>query len=116
MVFSTECNFVIILFLLEAFSDKLIPSDFEYRKQIQNKQNWTWQQIPNSKTYWVFRKNKYILPDATGNNFVKEFSHKQEHRKKLKEFRDEIIHSKSFEDKGTPNLTDLILLSVQRYL
>jgi len=113
--FSTVCNFVIFLFLsIEAFINKSIPLDFEYRKQIQNKKTELYNKFQIQRHIEFLEKIKYVLPEATGNNFVKEFSHKYEHLKKLKEFRDEIIHTKSFEDKGTPNLyQDLFVMSLE---
>lgn len=102
--FSTVCNYVIFLFLsIEAFINKTIPKGFEYRKRIQDKKTEVYDRYQIQRNIEFLEKIKTVLPQATYKNFVQEFSHKYELLKKLKEFRDEIVHTKSFEGKSSPN-------------
>lgn len=112
--FSTVCNFVIFLFLsIEAFINKIIPNDFEYRKQIQNKKVELYDKYQIQRNIEFLEKIKSVLPLAVDKNFVKEFAHKYELIKELKDFRDEIVHTKSFEGKSSPNFyEDLYVISL----
>ena len=102
--FSNVCNYIIFQFLsIEAFINKSIPNDFEYRKTVQNKRTEVYDKYQIQRNIEFLEKIKIVLPLATGKNFVQEFSHKYDLIKKLKEFRDEIVHTKSFESKSTPN-------------
>ena len=102
--FSTVSNYVIFLFLsIEAFINKAIPKDFEYRKQIQDKKTEIYDRFQIQRSIEFLEKIKTVLPQATEKNFVQEFPHKYDSIKKLKEFRDEIVHTKSFEGKSSPN-------------
>ena len=102
--FSIVCNYVIFLFLsLEAFINKTIPNEFEYRKDIQNKKTELYNKLQIQRNVEFLEKIKSVIPEATGKSFVKEFTHKYEFIRQLKEFRDEIIHTKSFEGVSSPN-------------
>mgnify|MGYP003402744153 FL=1 len=112
--FSTVCNYIIFQFLsIEAFINKSIPKDFVYNKSIQNKRTEVYDSYQIQRNIEFLEKIKIVLPQVTGKNFVKEFSHKYELIKKLKEFRDEIIHTKSFNGKSSPNFyEDLYVTSL----
>jgi hypothetical protein len=110
--FSTVSNYVIFLFLsIEAFINKKIPKDFEYRKSIQDRKTEVYDRFQIQRSIEFLEKIKTVLPLATEKNFVKEFTHKYELIKKLKEFRDEIIHTKSFEGESTPNLYEELFVT-----
>lgn len=110
--FSTVCNYVIFLFLsIEAFLNKTIPYDFEYRKQIQTKKIELYDKSQIQRNIDFLEKIKSVLPLSTGKNFVEEFAHKYELIKKLKEFRDEIVHTKSFEGKNSPNFYENLFVT-----
>lgn len=102
--FSTVCNYAIFLFLsIEAFVNKSIPNDFEYRKQVQDKKTEIYNKFQIQRNIDFSEKIKSVLPEITGKDFVRDFAHKYELIKKLKEFRDEIVHTKSFEGVNSPN-------------
>ncbi len=102
--FSTVSTYIIFLFLsIEAFINKIIPNDFEYRKVVQNKKTELYDKYQIQRSIEFLEKIKSVIPLATSKNFVQEFGHKYELIKKLKEFRDEIVHTKSFEGKNSPN-------------
>ncbi len=102
--FSTVSSYAIFLFLaIEAFVNKSIPSNFEYRKLIQDKKTELYDRFQIQRSVEFLEKIKSVLPEATGKNFVKEFTHKYELIRKLKSFRDEIVHTKTFEGKSSPN-------------
>lgn len=102
--FSTVTSFITFLFLaLEAFVNKSIPADFEYRKEIQNKKTEIYDKIQIQRYIDFIEKIKYVVPQITNKNFTHEFAHKFEVIKSLKKFRDEIIHTKSFEGIKSPN-------------
>lgn len=110
--FSTACNYAIFLFLsIEAFVNKTIPNDFEYRKQIQNRKTELYDKNQIQRSIEFLEKIKSVLPTATNKNFVQEFAHKYELIKKLKEFRDEIVHTKSFEGKSSPNFYEKLFVT-----
>lgn len=111
--FSTVCSHVIFLFLsIEAFLNKSIPNGFEYRKPIQDKKVEIYDKFQIQRSIDFLEKIKIVIPQALGRNFVTEYSHKYDLLKKLKEFRDEIVHTKSFEGKTTPNFyEDLFVIS-----
>lgn len=110
--FSTVCNYVIFQFLsIEAFINKTIPKDFEYRKSIQDKKTELFDRYQIQRNIEFLEKIKTVLPLATGKNFVQEFSHKYDLIKRLKEFRDEIVHTKSFEGKSSPNFYEELFVT-----
>ncbi len=102
--YSTVCNYIVFLFLsIEAFINKIIPNDFEYRKEIQNKKTELYDKYQIQRHIEFLEKIKYVVPQITNKNFVQSFSHKYDLLKNLKEFRDEIVHTKSFEGTNNPN-------------
>lgn len=102
--YSTACNSAIFLFLsIEAFINKKIEKKFEYRKEIQNKKTELYNKYQIQRNIEFTEKIKEVMPQATGKNFVVEFTHKYEYIRKLKHFRDEIVHTKSLEDENIPN-------------
>lgn len=110
--FSTVCNYVIFQLLsIEAFINKSIPKDFEYRKLIQDKKTELFDRYQIQRNIEFLEKIKTVLPLATGKNFAKDFSHKYDLIKKLKEFRDEIVHTKSFEGKSSPNFYEELFVT-----
>ncbi|MFM7024213.1 MAG: hypothetical protein ACKOXB_14665 [Flavobacteriales bacterium] len=112
--FSTVCNCVIFLFLsVEAFINKSIPNGFEYKRTIQDKRTEVYDRFQIQRNIGFLEKIKEVLPQAKGNSFVVEFTHKYELIKKLKEFRDEVVHTKSFEGLKSPNFyQDLYVMSL----
>lgn len=102
--FSTVSSYIIFLFLsIEAFVNKIIPNDFEYRKNIQDRKTELYDKYQIQRSIEFLEKIKKVVPAITNKNFIQEFGHKYELIKKLKEYRDEIIHTKSFEGKNSPN-------------
>lgn len=105
--YSNASNFILFLFLsLEAFINKSIPDDFEYRRTIQNKKTELYDKLQIQRHIEFLKKIKKVipqLPQFEEKNFVKDFTHKYELIKDLKNFRDEIVHTKSFEGIGTNN-------------
>lgn len=105
--YSNASNFIIFLFLsLEAFINKSIPADFEYRRKIQNKRIELFDKLQIQRHIEFLEKIKKVIPQVPqfeGKNFVGEFTHKYDLIKDLKNFRDEIVHTKSFEGLDTNN-------------
>lgn len=97
------CNgFVIFLFTsIEAFINKIIPDDYNYhikknnRTEVYNKE-----QIERHLSF----DDKYsnVLKDITGRDFKKSYPLKHAHIQNLKDFRDNIIHSKANKAGDTP--------------
>lgn len=114
LYFSNICSYTIFLFLsIEAFINKTIPNDYEYKKKIQNKKTELYDNYQIQRGIDFLEKIKIVLPDAVGKNFVQKFSHKYDLIKNLKDFRDEIVHTKSFEGKESPNFyKDLFVKSL----
>lgn len=110
--FSVVSNYAIFLFLsLEAFINKMIPLDFEYKKRIPNKRTELYNKSQIQKHIEFLEKIKNVLPEVFDKNFVTEQSHKYDLIKKLKEFRDEIVHTKSYQEKGTPNFYENLFVT-----
>ena len=112
--YSTVCSSVIFLFLaVEAFVNKIVKPEFEYRKPIGDKKVELYDKYQMQRQIDFLEKIKIVLPLATGKNFVVEHAHKYEQIKKLKLFRDEIVHTKSLEGEKVPNFyEDLYVLSL----
>lgn len=106
--YSNASNFILFLFLsLEAFINKSIPDDFEYRKTIQNRKTELYDKLQIQRNIEFLEKIKKVLPQLPqfeGKNFVTDYTHKYDLITDLKKFRDEIVHTKSFEGIGTNNL------------
>lgn len=102
--YSTVCNYVIFLFLsAEALVNKLIPKDFEYKKEIQGRKTELYNKFQIQRHIEFIEKIKNVLPEALGKNFVMDHTHKFEDLKMLKNFRDEIVHTKSHEAEKVQN-------------
>jgi hypothetical protein len=102
--YANASSFAIYLFFaLEAFINKMIPKDFEYRRKIQDKKTELFDKFQVQRSIEFPEKMKDIIPEITGKNFVNDFTHKYEQIKKLKIFRDEVVHTKSFEADKVPN-------------
>lgn len=112
--YSTVCNYVIFLFLaIEALINKIIPMDYEYKKPVQDKKVELYNKFQIQRHIEFIEKIKNVLPDALGKSFVVEQTHKFEDIKKLKLFRDEIVHTKSHEAEMVQNYyEDLYTLSL----
>jgi hypothetical protein len=96
--FSLASSYAIFLFAaLEAFVNKSIRPDFEYRRDIQDKKAEIFNCAQIQRHIEFLEKVKSVLPQVKGKNFVAEFTHKFEYIKKLKAFRDEVAHTKSCE-------------------
>ena len=98
--FSMVSNYVIFLFLsMEAFINKSIPNDIEYK----NEKNKLFNKQQIQRHIDFLEKIKCVLPKETKMNFAQEYSHKYGLIIKLKSFRDEIVHTKSYEGISSPN-------------
>jgi hypothetical protein len=102
--FSLASSYAIFLYTsIEAFINKMIPNEYIYSRKIQDKRTELFDK-PQIQRYLEFsEKLKNVLPEITGKNFVAEFTHKFEQIKKLKNFRDEIAHTKSYDGENGPN-------------
>ncbi|MDB5227289.1 MAG: hypothetical protein JWN78_1482 [Bacteroidota bacterium] len=87
---------------IEAFINNIIPKDFTYSKE-SNKHTITYSKYQIQKEISFEEKIKNVVPQITNKSFCQDYSQKWDSIKKLKEFRDEIIHTKSY-DKETPNI------------
>jgi hypothetical protein len=112
--FSNVSSFIIFLFLsLEAFINKSIPLDFEYKKKVQNKRTEIYDNFQIQRHIEFLEKIKKVLPQVTGSNFAQDYSHKFDMIRELKKFRDEIVHTKSFEATQSSNFyEDLYVVSL----
>jgi len=87
---------------IEAFINNIIPKDFNYSKETKRHTIvYTKYQIQKETTFED--KIKDVLPLIKGKSFQQEFSQKWDSIKKLKDFRNEIIHTQSY-DQETPNI------------
>lgn len=112
--FANASSFAIYLFgALEAFVNKEIPKDFEYRRNFQDKRTELFDKGQLQRNIEFLEKIKDVMPQVKGKNFVQEFAHKYNQIKKLKYFRDEVVHTKSFEADQEPNFyQQLFVLSL----
>lgn len=102
--YATASSFAIYLFFsVEAFINKMIPKDYEYRRKIQNKKTELFDKFQVQRNVEFPEKIKDIIPEIKGKSFVQEFTHKYDQIQKLKYFRDEVVHTKSFEGDKVPN-------------
>ncbi len=92
--YGVTSGFVIFLFTaIESFVNNVIPDDFEFIKKMNHKTEiYTKDQIQEAIDFKT--KLKEVLPQATGKNFFQNSTPTNEKIWKLKEFRDEIIHTK----------------------
>lgn len=81
----------------------MIPKDYEYRRRILDKKTELLDKFQVQRSIEFPEMLKNIIPAITGKNFAQEFTHKYEQIKELKIFRDEVVHTKSFEADKAPN-------------
>ena len=111
--FASVSSHIIFLFLaIEAFINRAVPDDFEYRRPIQKKKTELYVGIQIQRSIEFLEKIKEVLPQATNKNFVSEFSHKYESIQQLKKFRDDIVHTKSFSGTSPNFYEDLFVKSL----
>lgn len=111
--FASVSSHIIFLFLaLEAFINRAIPDNFEYRKSIQDKKTELYVGIQIQRNVEFLEKIKTVIPLITEKKFVIEFTHKYEHIRQLKIFRDEIVHTKSFAGTSPNFYEDLFVKSL----
>jgi hypothetical protein len=84
---------------VEAFVNSIIPHDYIY-KRILDKKTESFNRLQIQASIPFEEKVKNIVPAIKKKSFHIEHGHKYESIKKLKEFRDEIMHTKS--DNGAP--------------
>ncbi|HXD94531.1 MAG TPA: hypothetical protein VNX01_15095 [Bacteroidia bacterium] len=91
---------VVFLFnSIEAFINGVIPNNYVYSRKLKNKtESFDRQQIQSTIPFE--EKIKNVIFDITKKSFHSEFGNKYENIKKLKDFRDAIMHTKS--DDGKP--------------
>lgn len=92
--YGVTSGFVIFLFTaIESFINHIIPEEFEYKNVSKIKTEvYTKQQIQEVLDFKT--KLTKVIPQATGKNFFLKSTPTNERIWKLKEFRDEIIHTK----------------------
>lgn len=96
--YGVTSGFVIFLFTsIESFVNQLIPNDFEYRnKQKRKTEIFNKEQIQENIDFRT--KLKSVLPQATNKDFFKHQTPTNDRIWKLKEFRDDIVHTKPDEN------------------
>jgi hypothetical protein len=87
---------------IEAFINNAIPKDFKYSNQ-QKKSTEVYDKYQIQRYLTFEEKIKKVIPEIKQKMFHVEFSQKFESIIKLKNFRDEIMHTKAY-DKSTPNI------------
>jgi len=87
---------------IEAFMNNAIPKDFIYSKD-SNRCTVSYTKYQIQKEISFEEKIKTVIPQITNKSFCQDYTQKWESIRKLKEFRDEIIHTKSY-DQETPNV------------
>jgi hypothetical protein len=94
--------FAVFIFIsIEAMINKTIPVDYGYRENIGKcLQVYGFEQIQRHIKFET--KIKKILPEITGKNFVQTNPKQWEYIVALKDFRDEIVHTKKDADTHTP--------------
>lgn len=99
--FGITSQFVIFLFTsMESFVNQMIPKDFEYKKISSHKTEiYNAEQIQKHLSF--NEKLKKVLPKCTEKNFFFKQTPTTQHIDNLKDFRDEIVHTK----KDTKNST-----------
>ena len=113
--YGVTSGFVIFLFTsIESFINQLLPDDFEYRNKLRRKTEiYNKQQIQESLDFKT--KLKHVLPQATNKDFFRNQTPTNDRIWKLKEFRDEIVHTKP--DKNPLKYDHLIKTSLNfKYL
>ena len=83
-----------LLTSLEAFNNSLIPNDYKYND---NKKNKILDKPEIQRKIDFETKIKKVIPDVFGKSFITDYSQKYESIKKLKELRDEVIHTKNYQ-------------------
>ena len=94
--FASCVRFVVFQFLaLEAMLNKLIPFDFEYRKEDGNKRSFLYIGLQIQRNIEFKEKLQKVIPLITKKSFPNSFPKKYHLIESLKDFRDEIVHTKS---------------------
>ncbi len=94
LFYGATSGFVVFLFTsVESFINQMIPKEYVYKKEKNNKtEMYNHNQIMNGIDFKV--KIKGILPEILGKSYFKKSTPSNEMIWNLKEFRDEIIHTK----------------------
>jgi hypothetical protein len=87
---------------VEAFINNLIPKDYNYKRELNSKTE-LFDKLQIQRFLTFDEKIKKVIPNVTGKSFHSIFGQKWDRIKKLKEFRDEIMHTKAY-DKESPVL------------
>ena len=87
---------------VEAFINSLIPKDYSYKRELHSKTE-IFDKLQIQRHLSFDEKIKKVIPNITGKSFHSDFGQKWNEIKKLKEFRDEIMHTKAL-DKDSPIL------------
>ncbi|HNO29747.1 MAG TPA: hypothetical protein PKN15_13225 [Chitinophagales bacterium] len=102
--FATCVRFVVFQFLaLEAMLNKLIPYDFEYKKDDGNKRSFLYKGMQIQRNIEFKEKLQKVIPLITSKDFANSFPKKYHIIENLKNFRDEIVHTKSQKNSPTSN-------------
>lgn len=96
--FSLASSYAIFLFsAVEAFVNMFIPPDFKYEKKFKNKRTKVFNRMQLQRNVLFSEKVKSVLPQVAHKNFVVEHAYKFEYLMKLKLFRDEVAHTKTYD-------------------
>lgn len=113
--FSLASSYAIFLFAAaEAFVNMSIPADFRYERTIQDKRTEVFNRMQLQRNVDFPEKIKSVLPQVTGKHFVAEHTHKFDYLMKLKLFRDEVAHTKSYDGGPTSDsFENLYVMSLE---
>ena len=96
---------------LEAFMNLMIPDNYEFKIPLDKKTEiYNKEQIQRNLGFED--KYKKIIPEIKGKAFHKTYGHHNDEIKKLKEFRDEIMHTKTFGSDGSKFYKRLFTMSL----
>lgn len=100
--FGNSFGFATMLFAaIEAYINKSIPKDYEYRDTKANKTEiYNKEQIERHLPFEI--KTKKVLKEITKKDFTTAHPQKNQHIENLKEFRDSIMHPKTSKSGATP--------------
>lgn len=102
--FALASSYSLFLFTaLEAFINKMIPPNYEYRRKIQDKKTELFDKDQIQRNIDFIEKIKFVIPQIKKANFITQYSHKYDQILKLKQLRDEIAHTKTYNGKNAPN-------------
>lgn len=92
--YSTTCGFTIFLFTaIESFINQQIPEDYKF-SNVTNRRTEIYNKTQIQESIDFKTKLTKVLPDITGKNFFLKSTLENEFILKLKDFRDNIIHTK----------------------